>query len=207
MFLWRFVVRVRSQNFCAKQTAMLSFYFFLVGKKRIKIRGAKIYSRQGAWSQDTWKVHFRTLVSSSSPPRSCSGCIYIFRPRAFKVPFLLKSSITSKPFKLWPPKPSGNILKSPWRVRRYIQQHNVIRTSNHLLVSIIANHVTPSTLFCAILVAVSWAAFKLWRNTSETPSPLWQKVKRNGLNSVKYGVFGSTGKDANNKLEQFKLAI
>ena len=74
---------VRSQNVWAKQTVMLSFHFFLVRKKRIQIRGAKICSRQGAWSQVTLKVHFRTLVSFSPPPCGCSECIYIFRPRGF----------------------------------------------------------------------------------------------------------------------------
>ena len=74
---------VRSQNVCAKQTVMLTFHFFLVGKKRIQIRGAKICSRQGAWSQVTLKVHFRNLVSFSPPPCDCSGCIYIFTPRGF----------------------------------------------------------------------------------------------------------------------------
>ena len=73
---------VRSQNVCAIQTVMFSFHFFLVGKKRIQIRGAKTCSRQGAWSQVTLKVHFRTLVSFSPPPCGCSGCIYIF-PRGF----------------------------------------------------------------------------------------------------------------------------
>ena len=71
-------------NVCAKQTVMLTFHFFLVGKKRIQIRGAKICSRQGAWSQVTLKVHFRPLVSFSPPPCGYSGCIYIFTPRGFK---------------------------------------------------------------------------------------------------------------------------
>ena len=54
----------------------------------------------------------------------------------------------------------------------------------------------PSNIIgCAILVAVSWVAFELWRGASESPLPWSQKVKTKSLNSVKYGVFGNRDKD------------
>ena len=62
----------------------VDFSFLLSGKKANTNKGRKnLFTSRSLVPGYELRVHFRTLVSSSSPPCSCSGCIYIFRPGGF----------------------------------------------------------------------------------------------------------------------------